>query len=133
VHEMTITASLVEAVLDLAKKAEAKRVVEVHLRIGKLRVLSIDQVKFSYEILTKGTLLDGSRLIIKETPGKVRCTVCSYGGEFDPEADPAYHFGLPPLVCPNCGNLLEVEGGDECVITKVRMLAPTEPQQQVKT
>jgi hydrogenase nickel incorporation protein HypA/HybF len=131
VHEMTITASLVEAVTDLAKQQGAKRVIEVHLRVGKLRALSIDQVKFSYEILTKGTLLDGSKLIVEETPGKVRCSVCKYGEEFDPQGDLAYHFGLPPLVCPNCGNMLEVEGGDECVITKVRMLAPSEPPRQV--
>jgi hydrogenase nickel incorporation protein HypA/HybF len=124
-HEFTITSSIVEAVLDLARKQGSRKVQEVHLTIGKLRVLSIDQVKFCYDVLAKGTLLEDSKLIVEVTPGNLRCPQCNYTAEFNPENDPLFHFGVPPLVCPQCGNALTIEGGDELVITRVRMLLPS--------
>jgi hydrogenase nickel incorporation protein HypA/HybF len=123
-----MTSWIVDALLELTTKQQAKRVLEVNLRIGKLRVLSIDQVKFCYGILTKGTVLEGSKLVVEETAGKVRCGSCGYSGEFNPEGD-AYHFGIPPLICPTCGGSLAIEGGDECVITRVRMELPSETKQ----
>jgi len=123
-HEFSVTSWIVEALLDLAKEQGASRVVEVHLRIGSLRALSIDQVKFCYEILAKGTVLQGSRLLTEEVPGKLRCTACNYQGEFNSHDD-AFHFGIPPLACPDCGEALSIEGGDECVIAKVRMMLPS--------
>lgn len=125
-HEFSVTSWIVEALLKVAKERESKKVLEVHLRIGKLRALSVDQVKFCYEVLAKGTILDGSRLVIEESPGKVRCNSGDYYGEFNPEGD-AFHFGLPPLICPVCSGMVTVEGGDECTITKVRMRIPSVP------
>jgi hydrogenase nickel incorporation protein HypA/HybF len=123
-HEFTVTSWIVEALFDLVKKEGADRVFEVHLRIGKLRALSLDQVRFCYDVLAKGTALEGSSLIIEESAGRVRCVNCSYHAEFNPEGD-TYHFGLPPLSCPQCGSSVSVEGGDECVITKIRMQVPS--------
>jgi len=124
-HEFTITSSIVEAVLDLARKQGSKKIQEVHLTIGKLRVLSTDQVKFCYEVLAKGTVLEGSKLIVEEAAGNLRCSHCGYNAVFDPDNDPSFHFGIPPLICPQCGNALTIEGGDELVITRVRMLLPS--------
>jgi len=123
-HEFSVTSWIVEALLDLVKKQGASRAVEVHLRIGSLRALSNEQVKFCYGVLAKGTALEGSKLVIEEVPGRLRCSACSYRGEFNPQDD-AYHFGIPPLACPECGQALEIEGGDECVIAKVRMQLPS--------
>jgi hydrogenase nickel incorporation protein HypA/HybF len=127
VHEYSIASSIVEAVLDQARRRNSGRVVEVQMKIGKLRVLSIDQVKFSYEILSKGTALEGSRFTVQETSGSVRCPKCGYAEEIETN-DESFHFGIPPMVCPSCGTNLSIEGGDECIITKVRMLVPTSPK-----
>jgi hydrogenase nickel incorporation protein HypA/HybF len=124
-HEFTITSSIVETVLDLARKHGSRKIQEVHLTIGKLRVLSVDQVKFCYEVLAKGTILEGSKLIVEEAAGNLRCTQCGYYSEFNPDNDPSFHFGIPPMICPQCGNSLTIEGGDELVITRVRMLLPS--------
>jgi len=124
-HEFAITSSLVDAVLDLARKHDCRQVLEVHLRIGRLRALSPDQMKFSYDVLVKGTILEGSELHVEETPGIVHCAKCGYNKEFDSEVGDAYHFGVPPLICPTCAGFLNVEGGNDCVITKVRMLIPS--------
>jgi len=126
-HEFSITSLLVDAVLDLARQKGSKKVLEVHLRVGKLRALSIDQVMFSYGVLTKGTILHGSKLFITETPGSVRCASCGYHAELEMD----FHFGISPLDCPKCAALLTIEGGDECVISRVQMLLPSEEHQDV--
>ena len=123
-HEFTVTSWIVDALLDLVRKQGASHVLEVNLRVGKLRALSVDQVRFCYGVISKDTVLEGSKLIIEESPGKVHCPNCGHQSEFNPEGD-AYHFGLPPLICSMCGGSLMIEGGDECVITKVRMQLPS--------
>jgi len=127
VHELAIATSLTEALLELVKEHSPSKVLEVHLKVGKLRVLSIDQLKFSYEILSKGTALEGSILEVEETPGYARCTNCNYAEKLETEGL-SFHFSLPQITCPKCGVNLILEGGDECVITKVRMRSsPTTP------
>lgn len=124
-HEFTIASSIVETLIDLASKQGSSKVLEVHLRIGKMRALSTEQVSFSYNILAKGTALEGSHLVVEEAAGQVKCPSCSYQKEIDPEGDACFHFGIPTLICPQCGGALNIEGGDECMITSVRMLLPT--------
>ena len=124
-HEFSIATTLVNTVIDFAQKDGTQRkVLEVHLRVGKLRGISIEQLTFSYGILTKGTLLNGSRLIVKETPAKAHCQKCNFKDTFQ-FADESYHFGIPALSCPRCGGPLELEGGDEIVIAKIRMRRPS--------
>ena len=123
-HELAIATSLTEALLELAQERSASKVLEVHLKVGKLRVLSIDQLSFSYEILSKGTVLEGSTLTVEETPGYARCTNCNYAEKLE-TYDLSFHFSLPQMTCPRCGVNLILEGGDECLITKVRMVAPS--------
>ena len=132
-HELSIATSLVEALLEIAKKQAATKVLAVELRVGKLRLISLDQLRFSYEVLSKGTLLEGSRLTIEETPGLTRCPNCGFAKEFE-TGDASFHFALPTMKCPKCATDLKIEGGDECVITKVRMVLesrPSEPRVRV--
>jgi len=133
VHELSIATSLVEQLSEIAKKQAATKVVTVRLRVGKLRLISLDQLRFSYEILSKGTLLEGSRLTIEETPGFTRCPNCHYVREFK-TGDMLFHFTLPTMKCPECATALKIEGGDECLITQVRMILPSQPsERKVKT
>jgi hydrogenase nickel incorporation protein HypA/HybF len=129
-HELSVTSAIVDALLDLVKKHGASQVEEVHLKIGTLRALSVEQVKFCYEILCKGTPLEGSKLIVEEVAGELECSNCNYSGQFNAQDD-AYHFGIPPLVCPTCGSSLLVKGGDECVIGRVRMQVPPKAENNV--
>jgi hydrogenase nickel incorporation protein HypA/HybF len=129
VHEFAIATSLVETLFDITKKQSSTKVIEVQLKVGKLRLLSLDQLRFSYEILSKGTLLEGSRLTIEETPGSARCPNCNYAQELLETGDFSFHFGLPRMNCPKCASNLILEGGDECLITKVRMVIPSQPSE----
>ena len=75
-HEFAIATQIVESVLEEAKRHSAKKVAEVHLTIGKLTFLGVDQVHFSYEILVKDTIMKDSKLIITEQDGIIECPSC---------------------------------------------------------
>ena len=123
VHEVSVTTQIVENVLIESKKHEAKRVTEVHLVIGKLTFLNPEQVRFWYEVLTKGTIMEGSKLRIEETNGLVRCGECGYEGSFKFEDDPMYHVPTPTLCCPECGSIVEITEGRGCLLKRVKLVA----------
>ncbi len=120
-HEFSIASSLVDTLMEFAEKDDLQgKLLEVHLRIGKLRAISIEQLKFSYKVLAKGQFLNGSKLIIEEIPAIIHCPECGLKEDFE-LVDDSYHFGLPTLSCPRCGAPVNLEGGDAVVITKVRI------------
>lgn len=121
-HEGSVTTQIVESILGEAKKHEAKKVAEVHLVIGKLTFLNPEQVRFWYEVLTKDTIMEGSKLCIEEKDGLVRCSKCGYEGGFKYEDDPIYHVPIPTLRCPECGGVVEIIGGRDCLIKSVKLV-----------
>jgi len=122
VHEGSITTQIVESVLSEANHRRAKKVVEVNLVIGSLTFLNPDQVKFWYKILTKDTVLEGSKLVIEENKGTVRCPMCGYEGSFKFVDDSVFHLPLPTLQCPKCDGTVEIVSGKDCIIKSIKML-----------
>ena len=124
-HEFSIATSLVDTLLELTQDRKLQgTLLEVHLRVGTLRAISIEQLKFSYEILAKDGALKDSRLIIEESPAKIHCPKCEFQEEFK-VTDDSYHFALPTLACPKCGESVDLIGGDEVTITKLRLKSPS--------
>jgi len=114
-----VTQQIVQTVLEEAKKYNAKRVTSVHLVIGKLTFLGIDQIKFSYHLLVKGTLMEHSKLLIEQMEPTVKCTSCGYQGPAKYVDDPAFHFAIPTLTCPKCGEQVTIKLGRECTIKNI--------------
>ena len=75
-HELSIAISLVEAAQEEAVKHCAAGVTAVHLRLGPLAGVEKEALLFSYGLAAEGTSLQGSRLIIEESPVMVFCPVC---------------------------------------------------------
>jgi len=121
-HEFSMTTQIVENVLREAEKHNAKKVMEVHLVIGKLTFLGAEQVRFSYNILVDGTIMEGSKLYIQEKNGVVKCSNCGYEGDLMHEDNPMYHVPAPTLRCPKCGELVNIVGGKECTIKSIRIV-----------
>jgi hydrogenase nickel incorporation protein HypA/HybF len=75
-HELSIAASLVEAAQEEAEKHGAASVSAVHLRLGVLAGVAKEALLFSYGLVTEGTALAGSQLLIEDTPVVVFCSSC---------------------------------------------------------
>jgi hydrogenase nickel incorporation protein HypA/HybF len=120
-HELSIATELLKTLLDYQKKQEKSvKILEVHVRIGKLRTVALEQLRYCYNLLIKGTSAAGSKLIVEEIPAKITCPTCKFNNDFDVKDD-SFHFTIPSLTCPRCGTRLNLEGGDELQITKIRM------------
>jgi hydrogenase nickel incorporation protein HypA/HybF len=89
-HELAITQSVVDAVCE---RAAGRPVHSVRVRVGKLTAVVADSMRFCFELVTEGTVLEGARLEIEQPPGSAHCRQC--------DAD----FALTDLVllCP-CGS-----------------------------
>lgn len=131
-HEFAMATQIIESVLEEAKRHEAKKVAEVHLVIGKLTFLGVEQIRFSYDILVKNTIMKDSKLIIKEQDGTIECSSCGFKGTVPIEDDPIYHVSVPTLKCPKCGNATKIIEGKECTIESIRILKQQEEKNDYK-
>jgi len=120
-HEYSITAEIVNSVMQEAANHTAKKVLEVHLVIGEFNFLGKEQLKFCYEILTKGSILEESKLYIEEQEGKVKCTACGYEGPLGHESDHEEHVHPSEFSCPKCGDKVEVISGRECLVKNIKL------------
>ena len=131
-HEFSMATQIVENVLEEAKRHDAKKVAEVHIVIGKMTFLGVDQVRFSYGVLVKDTILEDAKLFIEEKDGVIECPSCGYKGSVPIEDDPAYHIPVPTLKCPKCGEAAKIVEGKECTIKSIRILKPQEKDNDTK-
>lgn len=131
-HEFSMATQIVENVLEEAKRHEAKKVAEVHIVIGKMTFLGADQIRFSYGVLVKDTILEDSKLFIEEKDGVIECPNCGYKGSVPIQDDPAYHIPVPTLKCPKCGEAAKIVEGKECTIKSIRILKQQETKNGCK-
>lgn len=76
-HELGITRNIVSIVSDAANGRPVRRVT---LEIGKLSGVMAHAVEFCFDVVAKGTVLEGATLEILEIDGQGKCFAC--GAEF---------------------------------------------------
>ncbi len=76
-HELGITQNIVAIVAD---HALGKPVSRVTLEIGQLAGVMSDAIRFCFDVVAKGTVVEGATLEIREVPARARCSDC--GVEF---------------------------------------------------
>jgi hydrogenase nickel incorporation protein HypA/HybF len=107
VHELSLIQEMMKVVEEQIRAYEVKKVHLVSLSVGKLMTVVPESLIFCFEILSKGTNLEGAKLEIEEIPVKCRCKDC--GEEFLVES---FSF-----FCPKCSGInLEQLSGNEFLI-----------------
>ena len=91
-HEVSLVESMVTALEKMMEEEKWKKITEVRLRVGVLRQVNPDILAFAFETVTKGTPLEGSRLIVTDIPLEYRCRDC---GQM---------WGDENGLCPACGS-----------------------------
>ena len=79
-HEMGIISGVLDAVIQSADQAEAQRVTEVTLRIGRMTEAIPDALQFAFEALSEGTICEGATLTVEMVEPRSICLEC--GQEF---------------------------------------------------
>ncbi len=119
-HEYGLVQDVVSLVLQRSPKDGDRRVACVRIEVGEFLVASQESMEMAYEVLTRGTALEGSRLEVTQVPGRARCEVCGFEGS---GADLGEGLCEPPavLLCPSCGAPLLVTEGAGIALTDVQL------------
>jgi hydrogenase nickel incorporation protein HypA/HybF len=111
-HEMAIAESMLEIVLETARRSGAARVTTVRLEIGALSHVAPDALRFCFDAVTRDGIAEGSALDIVTTPGTAWCMPCG-------ENVPLERLGD---ACPRCGSYqLAVAKGDEMRVREIEV------------
>lgn len=121
-HEFSVMTQIVDSILSEAKKRNAKKIEQVDLEIGEYTMLGEEQMKFAFEVLSKGTILDGAMLKVGNIRGKIVCS-CGYEGSIS-LSDDSTHRIVQILECPKCKGGAKITEGRECLIRNIRMVVP---------
>lgn len=78
-HEMSLTASIMDIIYEYAARHGFTRVKEVKLSFGALSCIEPKALEFAFEVLSKETLAQGARIVYEVTPIVVTCLDC--GGD----------------------------------------------------
>jgi hydrogenase nickel incorporation protein HypA/HybF len=112
-HELSIALSVIDGVLEHAKKQGDVHVVAVHLKVGSFSGVDKDALEFSYGIACENTALEGSRLVIEQVPIIIYCSNC--GNE---RIVPS----IQQMCCPECQTpAYDVRSGRELEITSLEI------------
>jgi len=115
--------SILESVKNELESHDYDKVEELVLVVGELTFLGKDQLEFAYEILTRGTDLEGSKLVIEDEAVEVKCGSCGFQGPVEYLADESFHLSVPKLMCPKCGSGVQVLKGKSCRVTSVKVVS----------
>ncbi len=111
-HEMSLCESVLQILEDNARQQGFERVKTVWLEIGGLSGVESEAMRFSFEVVTRGTLADQAVLEIIDVPGEAWCLACAKQVKIEQRFD----------ACPDCGSYqLQVNGGEEMRIKELEV------------
>ncbi len=121
-HEFSISSEIVKTILDTAERNGGKKVLSVQLEFGELMLLNVEQVTFWVSELLKGSMAEGTKVMVKSIRAKLKCGECGYRGGLKQEGDQMLQ-GVTLHGCPECGSFqVELEKGRECLLRKIQIL-----------
>jgi hydrogenase nickel incorporation protein HypA/HybF len=121
-HEVSVVADLISALIKELEKYEFISVEEVTIVVGKLTNLGAEQMEFAYEIMSKDTVLEGSKLVIEDEEIELRCENCGYAGPAKSiDLGEESHYKLPVLSCPECGGAVTITAGKSCCVKSAKI------------
>ncbi len=115
-HELSIASEILKNTIISAQENNAKKVQEITLEVGKLLMINPEQLTFCIELISKDTICDGMKIIIKILPAKVKCK-----NNHITVIDPKFSFLdiAKHLKCSCCDSEIEIIGGRELIIKKI--------------
>lgn len=103
-HEMSICEGILQVIEDQAVAQKFSEVKRVRLEIGPLAGVELEALHFSYDVVVRGSIAEGSTLEVINLPVDGWCMPCGKSVAVKQRYD----------ACPDCGSYqVEISGGDE--------------------
>lgn len=113
-HELSVIQSVLDIVLDYAKKYNAKKVKTINLEIGELSGFIPEWIQTYFDFVSKDTLAEKAKLQIKKVKAKIKCIEC--GKEFGIKRENI------EFACPKCKSTdIELLSGREYFIKSIEV------------
>jgi len=114
-HEASIAEALIKTAEEELKRSYPQKVARIkilEIKVGKLSGVSVDALKFAFEILKKGTSLEDAELKVEEPKAVCNCRSCGKTSEIDDLFQG----------CPLCKSFnIDIKGGDELLIESIEV------------
>lgn len=111
-HELSVMTYLVESVDGHAREIGAKRVLAINLVVGERTSFVDDSLLFYFDMLTPGTLAEGSQLNVRRTFMRFHCGQCARD----------YRPTGANFRCPTCDTVGQVtDDGSELLIESLEI------------
>ena len=112
---------IIKATLEELSGHNVIGVEELMIVIGDLSNLGEDQMTFAFEVMTKDTILAGSKLVIERELIHLKCKACDFDGPAEIIRNEGYDHSIPVLSCPKCNGPVNVIEGNGCRIRSIRI------------
>lgn len=94
-HELAVTENILDIATRHAVQANASRVTDINITIGRLSSIVDDSVQFYWDIVSKDTICQGATLHFLRIPARLQCLDCGHEYILESELTP----------CPSCGGV----------------------------
>jgi hydrogenase nickel incorporation protein HypA/HybF len=113
VHEVSIVEALIDQVRrEVEQLGHHGRVTRLELVIGRLSGVCVDSLRFAFEILAPGTLLERAAVEIAEPRAECRCRPCGKRTPIDEIV----------VQCPACASPeISIEGGRDLLLQSIEL------------
>jgi hydrogenase nickel incorporation protein HypA/HybF len=91
-HEQSVVESLLALAIENAERAEARKILKIHLVVGELSGVVDEAVEFYFNFLSRDTIAAQASLCFEHISTQLRCRKC--GTVFQPER--------VDMQCPEC-------------------------------
>ncbi len=111
-HEMSLCERVIQILEESAHAQGFSQVKTVWLEIGELAGVEQEAIRFSFEVIRRGTLADQATLEIIHVPGEAWCNQCRIRLPMKQRFD----------ACPECGSYpLQITRGEEMSIKQLEV------------
>ena len=111
-HELSLCRTIIDIINDHVSSKQNHRVTKVSVEVGQLIAVDPEALRFSFDIVTKGTIAEKAVLDIVEVEGQAICDFCKKKVTLKRYYDP----------CQTCGHFaLTVTQGEELRVTSMEV------------
>lgn len=96
-HELAVTKSLLDIVLQKKEEMKLEKVLAIHLVVGGMQNYEEEWIQKYFEYVSEGTPAQNAKIHIKYLPVAFQCKECEAEFEYDIKTE-------DKIVCPSCGN-----------------------------
>jgi hydrogenase nickel incorporation protein HypA/HybF len=111
-HELAVTQSMVNLVLEEARKGNAHKVKKINLVLGELSGVVGDCVQFYFSLMSKDTIAEGATISFSTVATQAKCRQCAK----------VFEVKDSDWVCPECRSVsVEIVAGNELIVESIEV------------